>query len=425
MKILRLTFILALIYSFAFQFVWAANKAAVLGPELDRKYCQSVLGEVDKTITKRIYSEKLAKEVWPKSLNENKEKILASKNLVELQERMTKALEPLASSHLNFVTSNDPMNFYLRALFCNFDKGKFVVNSDRYTGFVTGGAGFARDKIRYVVNDSPASDAGLRVGDKIITVDTEPYVGLLNFKSEKKHQLEIVRDGQKMKLSLFPVLTNYYSAYNRSLAKSAKIMSESGKKIGYVHVWSGGTPTHDLLDSVLREKLQDTDGLVVDMRDGYGGNYLDDLDRFFRKPEQYPEFISIDRKGKESSIKYTYDKPVVALINKGSRSGKEILAYVLKKTKRAKLVGDTTGGAVLAGSLKKLNADCSLYMPVLDVKIDGVRLEGSGVEPDFKIENKSQNQAGYDKQFSEAKRILLDQIEGRAGENTESVNSDT
>lgn len=397
-------FCIALALQFAF-----INPALAQALELDRPYCQKILDSVDKTLSKRIYSETLAKEVWPKSLKENKEKILTSKNLVELQERMTKALDPLASSHLNFVTVNDPMNFYLRALFCDMRNKKLF--ESLYTGFVTGGAGFPRDVVRYVVNDSPASKAGLKIGDKILSVDGVNYIGLLNFSGLKKYQLNIERDGQIQKVSISPILANYYTQYNNSLEKSARVQTENGKEIGYVHVWGGGTPTHEILDTVLRDQLQETDGLVFDMRDGYGGNYLEDLDRFFRQPENYPEFLSTDRKGKSNSIKYVYNKPVVALINRGSRSGKEILAYVLKKTKRARLVGDTTGGAVLAGTLKVIDKNCALYLPVLDVKIDGVRIEGVGVEPDIKLENKDRNQAGYDKQFSEAKRILLEEIE--------------
>ena len=171
-----------------------------------------------------------------------------------------------------------------------------------------------------------------------------------------------------------------------------------------------------MLDLVMSHKLQNADGLILDMRDGYGGNSLDDLDRFFRQAENYPDFEAITRKGKKQSIRYVFEKPVVVLINKGSRSGKEILAYTLKKTKRAKLIGDTTGGAVLGGSFHYIDNNCALYLPIIDVKIDGIRIEGVGVEPDIRLENKGQNQEGYDKQLSEAKRILLDEITKKASD---------
>ncbi|QQR56736.1 MAG: hypothetical protein IPG59_17300 [Candidatus Melainabacteria bacterium] len=388
------------------------------GPELDRAYIQKILDNVDKKIVKSIYSEKLATEVWPKSLAENKEKILASKTLVELQERMTAALAPLNSSHLNFVTKNDPMMFYLMALFGDIQRVSRDLK-ENYTGFVTGGAGFAHNRVRYVVDNSPAAKAGICIGDIILRVDNEPYSGLLNFKAKNKQTIEIEREGHKQKVSLTPILANYYDEYNQALEKSATILNEGGKKIGYVHVWGGGAPTHDLFDIVLSHKLHSADGLILDMRDGYGGNSLDDLDRFFRKSENYPDFVAITRRGKKQVIRYVFDKPVVALINKGSRSGKEILAYTLKKTKRAKLVGDTTGGAVLGGSFHYIDPNCALYLPIIDVKIDGVRIEGVGVEPDVHLENKDKTQAGYDKQLNEAKRILLDEIESKQTNQTQ------
>lgn len=385
---------------------------AALGPELDKAYCQMVLENVNKKLVKSIYSEKLATEVWPKSMAENKEKILASKNLLELQERMTVALAPLSSSHLNFITKNDPMMFYLMALFGDIQR----INRELkgvYTGFVTGGAGYAQDRVRYVVDNSPAAKAGFCIGDKILSVDSKPYVGLLNFHVKQKQTIEFEREGHKQKVSLIPILANYYDQYNEALEKSAVILTEGDKKIGYVHVWGGGAPTHDVFDIVLSHKLQNIDGLIVDMRDGYGGNSLDDLDRFFRKPENYPDFEAITRRGRKQVIRYVFDKPVVALINKGSRSGKEILAYTLKKTKRAKLIGDTTGGAVLGGSFHYIDTNCALYLPIIDVKIDGVRIEGAGVEPDIHLENKDQTQSGSDKQLSEAKRVLLEEIQSK------------
>lgn len=380
-----------------------------LGPELDKAYCQKILETVDKKISKSIYSEKLATEIWPHSLASNKEKILASKNLVELQENLNAALIPMNSSHLSFVTKNDPMMFYLMALFGDIQKINRELK-EVYTGFVTGGAGFAADRVRYVVENSPAAKAGICIGDRILKVDGEPYVGLLNFFPKQKQTVEFEREGHKQKVLLTPVMANYYDQYNEAMERSAVSLNEGDKKIGYVHIWGGGSPTHDVLDLVLSHKLQNVDGLILDMRDGYGGNSLDDLDRFFRKAENYPDFEAITRKGRKQVIRYVFDKPVVALINKGSRSGKEILAYTLKKTKRAKLIGDTTGGAVLGGSFHYIDNNCALYLPIIDVKIDGVRIEGVGVEPDIRLENKDQNQAGYDKQLSEAKRILIEEI---------------
>lgn len=391
------------------------KQAASLGPELDKAYCQKILDNVDKKISKSIYSDKLADEVWPKSLAQNKERILASKNLVELQENISAALLPLNCSHLNFVTKNDPMMFYLMALFGDIQKINRELK-EVYTGFVTGGAGFASERVRYVVDNSPAAKSGICIGDRILKVDNEPYIGLLNFYPKQKQIVEIEREGHKLKVSLIPVMANYYDQYNEAMEKSARLINENGKNIGYVHVWGGGSPTHNVLDLVMSHKLQNADGLILDMRDGYGGNSLDDLDRFFRQAENYPDFEAITRKGKKQSIRYVFEKPVVVLINKGSRSGKEILAYTLKKTKRAKLIGDTTGGAVLGGSFHYIDNNCALYLPIIDVKIDGIRIEGVGVEPDIRLENKGQNQEGYDKQLSEAKRILLDEITKKASD---------
>jgi carboxyl-terminal processing protease len=58
----------------------------------------------------------------------------------------------------------------------------------------------------------------------------------------------------------------------------------------------------------------------------------------------------IDREGKKRPGVPKWEKPIVLLINDGVRSGKEIFAYAMKKSKRATLVGSTTAGEVAAGA---------------------------------------------------------------------------
>ncbi|MBK9206168.1 MAG: hypothetical protein IPL73_27910 [Candidatus Obscuribacter sp.] len=60
---------------------------------------------------------------------------------------------------------------------------------------------------------------------------------------------------------------------------------------------------------------------------------------------------STGKDGRTRTVNYCYDKPLVVLINEGSRSGKEIIAYALQKSKRAVLVGTNTAGYVVAGRL--------------------------------------------------------------------------
>ena len=72
------------------------------------------------------------------------------------------------------------------------------------------------------------------------------------------------------------------------------------------------------------------------------------------------------------------------LINEGTRSGKEVLAYGFKQYRLGELIGHRTEGAVLAATAFLIGDDGLLLLAVEDVLVDGQRLEGVGVTPDRK-----------------------------------------
>ncbi|MBZ0189492.1 MAG: hypothetical protein K8F91_24815, partial [Candidatus Obscuribacterales bacterium] len=219
--------------------------------------------------------------------------------------------------------------------------------------------------------------------------------------------------GEQRFVTMRPVKMDLYSAYVNAMKKSATIIVRDGRKLGYVHVWCGGAKSHDALVDILTDELDRTDGLIFDLRDGYGGNSLEDLDRFYRTEVAYPTFVTRGKNGKTNQSREFYDKPIVALINAGSRSGKELLAFSLKRTGRARLVGTTTAGAVVAGRLFPINEKCSLYLAVLDGTVGGVRLEGNGVKPDLEVPLIIQpigKDRPFDNQTEKAIEVLLEEI---------------
>ncbi|MHC4703429.1 MAG: S41 family peptidase [Planctomycetota bacterium] len=104
-------------------------------------------------------------------------------------------------------------------------------------------------------------------------------------------------------------------------------------------------------------------------------------------------------------------KPVVVLINGGSRSGKEVLAYLFKKTGRGLLVGERTAGYVTGGRKKDISSDSFLYYGASNMLIDGKCLEGVGVEPDVVVPFDMRFAAGKDIQLQRAKDEIVKLIE--------------
>ena len=105
-----------------------------------------------------------------------------------------------------------------------------------------------------------------------------------------------------------------------------------------------------------------------------------------------------------------WQKPVVAIIDEGARSGLELFAYALKSN-GIPLVGARTAGALLAGRAYLLPDDSLLEVAVSDAVIgDDVRLEGVGVAPDIPVAFSLPYAAGQDPQrdaaVEEMQRIL-------------------
>jgi carboxyl-terminal processing protease len=118
-----------------------------------------------------------------------------------------------------------------------------------------------------------------------------------------------------------------------------------------------------------------------------------------------------NREGEEEVANMRWQKPVVAIINHGSRSGMEILAHGLKNAE-VPLVGTKTAGAVVAGRAFRLRDNSLLEVAVLDVRVDGERLEGVGVAPDIEVPFDVRYANGADPQLERAVaemiRVLAD-----------------
>jgi carboxyl-terminal processing protease len=99
----------------------------------------------------------------------------------------------------------------------------------------------------------------------------------------------------------------------------------------------------------------------------------------------------------------------VMLVNEGSRSGKEILAYGFRKYGIGPVVGTKTTGAVVAGTLFSMQDGSILYVAVQDIYLDGTqRLEGIGVTPDIEVPFSVAYAQGADPQKERAIEVALE-----------------
>ncbi|MDY0884822.1 S41 family peptidase [Dongia soli] len=266
-----------------------------------------------------------------------------------------------------------------------------------------------------IIAGLPAAGSDLKVGDEILAVDGKPFEAVNSFagKTGKQVKIRIRRhaDSPVEEIVLTPVMIKPAQAFLDAMADGARIIEAGGKKIGYIRIWSYASDRYqDMLEEQLAVgKLKDADALVWDLRDGWGGAQPDYLDIF---DDLGPTMTLTERDGDSSPVNVKWRKPVALLINEGSRSGKEVLAYGFKKYRVGDVIGSRTAGALLAARAFLLADDSLLLLAVADVAVDGERLEGRGVTPTIEVPFSLPYAGGEDPQLDKAVEILSQGLGG-------------
>ncbi|APG88390.1 exported carboxyl-terminal protease protein (plasmid) [Sinorhizobium americanum CCGM7] len=264
-----------------------------------------------------------------------------------------------------------------------------------------------------VYDGAPAARAGIRLGDEILSVDGLPYREIASFRDRIGRTVDVRlrrhRNALPITLTVAVERLQPLRTFEKAIETSIAVTEREGRRIGYLRLWT--LSTRDGLDIVASElaggRLKDADGVIVDLRGRWGGGPPDAAGLFVGG---VPTFRLISRDGKDMFGTVRWRRPVVAIIDEGSRSGLELFAHALK-VNGIPLVGSRTAGALLAGRAFLLPDDSLLEVAVSDAVIDeGLRLEGHGVEPDIAVPFSLPYAAGRDPQLDaammEMQRIL-------------------
>lgn len=247
------------------------------------------------------------------------------------------------------------------------------------------------------LKNSPAEKAGVIASDIILAVDgesTENWTlseAVSNIRGPK---------GSKVTLTLFRGESEFEVEITRGEIKVPSVELELEKDVAIIKLIQFGDATPDEWDkkidqvvSLLKEgKIK---GAVLDLRDNPGG-YLQGAvyvaTEFLPRGkmivtqeylESPPDQYKVQRLGK------LLDIPLIVLINQGSASASEIVAGALRDHQRAKLVGEKTFGKGSIQEALDLKGGAGLHVTIAKwVLPAGDWINGKGVEPEIKVENK-------------------------------------
>jgi carboxyl-terminal processing protease len=326
-------------------------------------------------------------------------------------------LATLGTSHTEFRMLHEPRAWELADVFWEtLDERErqrvFGTHGPRLAGIgVVLDQGANGPFVRAVLDGSPAAHAGMRVGERILRVEGEPFEPVASFRGRAGETLAlelVAPDGEARTLDVVPDEARPRERWLAALRASAEVRVQGGRALAYVHVWSWAG---EEVDAALREllfegELAQADGLVLDLRDGVGGANPEALALFAC---DVPVLEWRNAAGTGGVRASAWKKPVVLLVDEHTTSGKEVLARAFQRAARGPLVGARTAGAVLGGSLALLPGPSVLYLAELDVLVDGERLEGVGVTPAVLVPWKREN-GGPDRPRERAFEVLRKEL---------------
>ena len=271
------------------------------------------------------------------------------------------------------------------------------------------------------LKNTPADQAGIKAGDKIIEIDGKITSGV-----SVDEAVRLIRgeSGTEVVLLVIHPDTNepIEISITRGTIEIPTIDTElraDGVFVISLYNFSANSP--NLFRDALREFIEsETDKLVLDLR-GNPGGYLDaavDMASFFLPAGK--AIVREDFGEKEEEVIYRsrgYDifnenLKMVVLIDGGSASASEILAGALSEHSKAKLVGTKTFGKGSVQELLPITSDTSLKVTVARwLTPNGKSISKEGLMPDYVVEITEADITGdRDPQMEKAVQILLGKI---------------
>ncbi len=275
-------------------------------------------------------------------------------------------------------------------------------------------------RIKRVIYDSPLYLSGLKKGDVLLGIDeikldtVKNIYSAMRWLSGKKIKIKYKRGNKENYIKLKPqpfwkireLLYKEWVRGNRRFVDSL-----SGGRLAYIHI-----PSMDLRSvSEFKKDLyaqRDKKGLILDIRYNGGGSTHDIILNILRRT-RYLYSIERGKNEKEYSSLFSWDKPIVLVINSLCYSDAEIFPAGFRQLGLGKIVGTPTFGAVIGtNNVKLFDAETTFRVPEEGwYRLNGKSLELGPVSPDIYVENPPiYDNITNDPQLRRAVSVLLSEI---------------
>ncbi len=244
--------------------------------------------------------------------------------------------------------------------------------------------------IHAVFEDSPAEEAGIAVGDRLISINGVLAEGLEmsefldNFNHDEGYINTVVVEREGREVSFSVEMREVYSPY---------VFHEMlDDEIGYILITGFQGECVSEVDAAIEDlQSKGMKKLILDLRDNLGGslNIVTEVAGYFLPEDSI--ITTVKSRTEAEEVYRTYSEgisvPMAVLVNNYSASASELLSGALSDHGRAKLFGEVTYGKGIVQSYYHLSGNNGYLKFTSDAYYtpNGVCIQGTGIEPDVKV----------------------------------------
>ncbi|HIK46040.1 MAG TPA: S41 family peptidase [Leptolyngbyaceae cyanobacterium M65_K2018_010] len=241
---------------------------------------------------------------------------------------------------------------------------------------------------------SPAAQAGITVGDRILLVDSQSTERL---SADGVSQLLRGGEGSQVTVTLSrnggaPRTVILTRARMEMPTVEYALKTVGGRSIGYIRLIEFNAHAAEQMEKAILSLVdQGVQGFVLDLRGNPGGLLLASIDISRMWLQHGPIVRTLDRDGTDEAISANRTAltqlPLTVLVDRRSASSSEILTGALQDNKRAIVVGTTTFGKALVQSLHGLSDGSGITVTVAHYYTpNGTDISRKGITPDVSVE---------------------------------------
>lgn len=245
-----------------------------------------------------------------------------------------------------------------------------------------------------IVPGSSAENAGVLIGDTIVSVDGR------SVKNLDLSEISRLLTGEKNSTAKLSVNTQgelrELSALRQDVSIKPVVISTLNDGVTVIKVSDFARGTARDIRSALASQIGERAGVILDLRGNTGGLVTEAIEVAgtflnggavveFHRPNTAPQVLKASAQGDGTT-------PLVILVDAATASSAEIVAAALQDRSRAVIVGENTFGKAAVQDSKTLSDGSLIELTVgFYVTPNGKRIDGVGVAPDIYVAAQDEN----------------------------------